>query len=268
MGAAATARKRSRRATALRRRPAKAAPRQTPVSAARPPGARRGAPSGAGGAADGARSGGRRALPAGRGPQRGRRPRHLRLDLIMRLTRGRGWIGVLGALLVGIVALNVISLSLTAGSGRISLQIDELKTEISSLHAQIDERLSAEQGGGRGLPARPGGAGPEGDHLPGREAMATRGAPRAPARHGQLPDGAEPAFELSRAGNVLRAGAHHIDPRADDHGGADHDDRPDRHDVGLRRLRDGSASGSGSSSGSSGELNRRRGPLGGAWRCD
>ncbi len=63
--------------------------------------------------------------------------------LIMRLTRGRGWIAVLGALLVGIVALNVISLSLTAGSGRTSLQIDELKTEISSLHAQIDERLSA-----------------------------------------------------------------------------------------------------------------------------
>ena len=63
--------------------------------------------------------------------------------LIMRLTRGRGWIGVLGALLVGIVALNVVSLSLTAGSGRVSLQIDELKTEVSALHAQIDERLSA-----------------------------------------------------------------------------------------------------------------------------
>jgi len=63
--------------------------------------------------------------------------------LIMRLTRGRGWIAVLGALLVGIVALNVLSLSLTAGSGRLSLQIDGLKTEISSLHAQIDERLSA-----------------------------------------------------------------------------------------------------------------------------
>jgi len=63
--------------------------------------------------------------------------------LIMRLTRGRGWIAVLGALLVGIVALNVVSLSLTAGSGRLSLQIDGLKTEISSLHAQIDERLSA-----------------------------------------------------------------------------------------------------------------------------
>jgi hypothetical protein len=61
----------------------------------------------------------------------------------MRLTRGRGWIGVLGALLAGIVALNVLSLSLTAGSGGRSLQIDELKSEISSLHAQIDERLSA-----------------------------------------------------------------------------------------------------------------------------
>lgn len=63
--------------------------------------------------------------------------------LIMRLTRGRGWIAVLGALLVGIVALNVISLSLTAGAGATSLQIDELKTEISSLHAQIDQKLSA-----------------------------------------------------------------------------------------------------------------------------
>jgi hypothetical protein len=63
--------------------------------------------------------------------------------LIVRLTRGRGWIAVLCALLGGIVALNVISLSLSAGSGRISLQADELKTEISALRAQIDERLSA-----------------------------------------------------------------------------------------------------------------------------
>jgi hypothetical protein len=64
-------------------------------------------------------------------------------SLIMRLTRGRGWIAVLGALLVGIVALNVVSLSLSAGSGQTSLQIDELKTEVSALRAQIDERLSA-----------------------------------------------------------------------------------------------------------------------------
>jgi len=63
--------------------------------------------------------------------------------LIVRLTRGRGWIAVLCALLGGIVALNVLSLSLTAGSGRTSLQIDDLKTDVSSLRAQIDERLSA-----------------------------------------------------------------------------------------------------------------------------
>jgi hypothetical protein len=63
--------------------------------------------------------------------------------LIVRLTRGRGWIAVLCALLGGIVTLNVLSLSLNAGSGRTSLQIDELKTEVSSLRAQIDERLSA-----------------------------------------------------------------------------------------------------------------------------
>jgi hypothetical protein len=63
--------------------------------------------------------------------------------LIVRLTRGRGWIAVLCALLGGIVALNVLSLSLTAGSGRTSLQIDGLKTDISALQAQIDERLSA-----------------------------------------------------------------------------------------------------------------------------
>jgi hypothetical protein len=63
--------------------------------------------------------------------------------LIHRLTRGRGWIAVLCALLGGIVALNVLSLSLTAGSGQTSLQIDELKTEVSSLQAQIEEKLAA-----------------------------------------------------------------------------------------------------------------------------
>jgi hypothetical protein len=64
-------------------------------------------------------------------------------SLIMRLTRGRGWIAVLCALLGGIVALNVISLSLTAGSGRLSIQIDELQTQNSALRAQIAEGLSA-----------------------------------------------------------------------------------------------------------------------------
>ena len=64
-------------------------------------------------------------------------------SLIMRLTRGRGWIALLCALLGGIVALNVVSLSLTAGSGRLSVQIDALKTENSILRGQIAERLSA-----------------------------------------------------------------------------------------------------------------------------
>jgi hypothetical protein len=63
--------------------------------------------------------------------------------LIMRLTRGRGWIAVLCALLGGIVALNVVSLSLTAGAGRLGLQIDQLQTQNSALRAQIAERLSA-----------------------------------------------------------------------------------------------------------------------------
>lgn len=63
--------------------------------------------------------------------------------LIMRLTRGRGWIAVLCALLGGIVALNVVSLSLTAGAGQLGLQIDQLQTQNSALRAQIAERLSA-----------------------------------------------------------------------------------------------------------------------------
>jgi hypothetical protein len=66
-------------------------------------------------------------------------------SLMMRLTRGRSWIAVLGALLVGIVALNVLSLSLSSGSGQTSLQIEEYKTQVSTLRAQIDERLSADR---------------------------------------------------------------------------------------------------------------------------
>ncbi|HEY1357645.1 MAG TPA: hypothetical protein VGF21_04995, partial [Thermoleophilaceae bacterium] len=63
--------------------------------------------------------------------------------LIVRLTRGRSWIAVLCVLLGGIVTLNVLSLSLTSGSGRTSIQIDNLKADVSSLQARIEERLSA-----------------------------------------------------------------------------------------------------------------------------
>jgi hypothetical protein len=45
------------------------------------------------------------------------------------MTRGRAWIGVLGVLLAGIVALNVITLSFAASSGRIDEQITALEEE-------------------------------------------------------------------------------------------------------------------------------------------
>lgn len=64
-------------------------------------------------------------------------------SLIMRLTRGRGWIAVLCALLAGIVALNVFSLSLNSTSGRVSQQISEVERANSALRASLAEELSA-----------------------------------------------------------------------------------------------------------------------------
>jgi len=49
--------------------------------------------------------------------------------LIVRMTRSRAWIGVLGVLLVGIVALNVLTLSFAASAGRIDQQITLLDQE-------------------------------------------------------------------------------------------------------------------------------------------
>ena len=66
-------------------------------------------------------------------------------SLIVRLTSGRGWIAVLCALLGGIVALNVISLSLNAGSGRVSQQIEELERANSALRAELAEQVSASE---------------------------------------------------------------------------------------------------------------------------
>lgn len=64
-------------------------------------------------------------------------------NAIVRLTQGQLWIGVLGALLVGIVALNVVSLGLNASSGRVSEQIDQLNQQNSALRADIAEKLSS-----------------------------------------------------------------------------------------------------------------------------
>ena len=51
--------------------------------------------------------------------------------LVIRMTRGRAWIGVLGVLLAGIVALNVITLSFAASTGRIYQNIEALEQDNS-----------------------------------------------------------------------------------------------------------------------------------------
>jgi hypothetical protein len=62
--------------------------------------------------------------------------------LVVRLTRGRAWIAALSVLLTGIVALNVVSLSLSASQGKISQQTEILAQENSALRARLAERLS------------------------------------------------------------------------------------------------------------------------------
>jgi hypothetical protein len=61
--------------------------------------------------------------------------------LMVRMTRGRAWIGVLGVLLAGIVALNVITLSFAASVGQIDQNIQALDAENSILRSR-DAQLS------------------------------------------------------------------------------------------------------------------------------
>jgi len=56
--------------------------------------------------------------------------------LVVRMTRGRAWIAVLGVLLVGIVALNVATLSFAASAGKIDEQITSLEQENSMLESR------------------------------------------------------------------------------------------------------------------------------------
>lgn len=63
--------------------------------------------------------------------------------LVVRMTRGRAWIGVLGVMLVGIVALNVVTLSFAASSGRIDQNIQALSQENSILRARDAQRSGA-----------------------------------------------------------------------------------------------------------------------------
>ncbi len=65
--------------------------------------------------------------------------------LVVRLTRSRLWIGLLGGLLVGIVALNVMALSFSASSSEAARQADELERQNSALRGEIATRLSNDE---------------------------------------------------------------------------------------------------------------------------
>jgi len=63
-------------------------------------------------------------------------------SLVVRMTRGRAWIAVLGVLLVGIVALNVATLSFAATQGKIDEQITTLEEENSMLGSREAKHFS------------------------------------------------------------------------------------------------------------------------------
>ncbi len=61
-------------------------------------------------------------------------------SLIVRMTRGRAWIAVLGVLLVGIVAVNVLTLSFSAAAGHIDQNITALEEENPLLRSRVAQR--------------------------------------------------------------------------------------------------------------------------------
>ena len=66
-------------------------------------------------------------------------------SLIVRLTRGRAWIAVLGALLAGIVALNVVTLSIAATVGHVDRNLQALDEENSFLRGLDAQRSGTER---------------------------------------------------------------------------------------------------------------------------
>jgi hypothetical protein len=60
---------------------------------------------------------------------------------MVRMTRGRAWIAVLGLLLAGIVAVNVVTLSVAASAGHVDRNIQALDSENSILRSR-DAALS------------------------------------------------------------------------------------------------------------------------------
>jgi hypothetical protein len=79
--------------------------------------------------------------------------------LVVRMTRGRAWIAVLGVLLAGIVTLNVITLSLAAGAGHVSQNIEALEEENGVLRSRDAHRSGVARvrhdAAGLGLSAAP-----------------------------------------------------------------------------------------------------------------
>jgi hypothetical protein len=131
--AAPGAKKTAARATAPARRKATAA--RAAAAPARRPARRKEAPKRRAGARVipiAAGTAGRAAVAVTQLPESG---------LIHRLTRGRAWIGVLGVLLVGIVALNVVTLSFAASAGKVEERNQELSKENSVLQGRQAERF-------------------------------------------------------------------------------------------------------------------------------
>jgi hypothetical protein len=79
--------------------------------------------------------------------------------LVVRMTRGRAWIAVLGVLLAGIVTLNVITLSLAAGAGHVDQNTQALEEENGVLRSRDAQRSGVARvrhaAAGLGLSAAP-----------------------------------------------------------------------------------------------------------------
>jgi len=131
---AAATRSRSRTATARRAPARKPAPRRAPAQRPKTATRRRSAPTPIGGF-----------VPVAAARTAGAVGGIADSGVFVWLTRGRLWIGLLGGLLVGIVALNVMALSFNSTSSRAASEADELARINSTYRAQIAEKLSRDE---------------------------------------------------------------------------------------------------------------------------
>jgi hypothetical protein len=65
--------------------------------------------------------------------------------LMVRMTRGQAWIAVLAALLAGIVALNVLSLSYSSKAGQVADRSAALERDNSVLRSQLTNKLASKR---------------------------------------------------------------------------------------------------------------------------